>query len=270
MSSDSVLSGILSNLRKAYASAADVFFAFGDAMISLRKHGYSWSQAGRVIREAFPHSEAETGLTLGDAWLRRASVLAEKFTADGGYASPDGKHRVSREEYTKVLKLNNKQRDQVADLIAYSDGEAALKGAPKLRVSDLESAVNAIQSAQARAATASTPKKRLAAKQSEQDARAKLAKRIDEVAEALGAVESEDELAQLLIQDRELTAKIARLEDSLSKAQSLRNDLRVKIRALQAAEEAEAIPAQEVEQPASLSKAARKRQAATVAAQATA
>lgn len=214
MNSDKIVTGIIGKLKQAYANMVAAYFVFGDGVLALRKHGYSWTEARRVILDAFPNAKAETGLTLSEAWLKGAAAMAEAFAEDEGLASPDGKHRVSREDIT-TLGLSDKQRQRMTDLLAYSDSKAAVKGTPKLRVSDLAKAVRQ----HANAETASEKHKVVQA----------LLDRFDEVDGVLTLVDAKDERGIIEAQIAELNRKIAAAEDKLEALRNQRSELRAKL-----------------------------------------
>lgn len=212
------LNGILKQLKQAYASATAVYFAFGDAMLSLRKHGMTWTEAGEYIRRHFPNASADTGLTLSDRWLRGAHDTAANFASDGGLQSPDGKHRVSREDF-QLLGLTGQARERVNDLLAYSASTAHIKGTLKLRVSDLATAVRGVKNAKNDADKAAAVRKLMA--------------RMDEVEASMTASDSGDELEQLQAKLSQAEAKLDRAQKRALKLKKEYDELRAEVQALQ-------------------------------------
>lgn len=135
----------MDGLRKLVASAvehlATAFFIFGDAMIQLRAHGFSLEQAReQILSWAGRDVKARTGLSLSAAYLKAAHDAAELFLKNGGLASPDGKHRVSREEFM-TLPMREGERNRIVELLKLS---AHLpKGLKRLRVMDIREVVDA-------------------------------------------------------------------------------------------------------------------------------
>lgn len=210
------LDGILKQLDKAYQGMKEAYWAFGDAMIGLRKHGYSWDAATQLIQARYPEALVETGRKLSKDWLRSAHDMAETFAADGGLVSPDGKHSASREQMT-ALGLSSNDRDRLVNLVKASASTSG-KGTKRLKVSDIASAVKAH-------AKASTDAERLAAKQA-------LLDRMSEVEESLVAVAEDDQLTLLRNQ---VASKFEQLERAQKRALKLKaeyDELQAQLKAL--------------------------------------
>lgn len=224
-----VITGVIATLASIYKTARTAYsslkFGFGDAMLTLREHGYSWKDAGDRLREAFPHAEAEVGVKLTDAWLRASAEDSATFRKDGGYASRDGKHRVSRGDL-ESLKLPKKLADQVSEAVAYSEGEARIKGTPVLRVMDLASAARRVADARGKGPEAEAK----AVKQAHEG----LVKRLAEVEEGYIAATVGDERSVLAAQVSAAKLAVAKAEASLTKARAKLDELQTELAKLDA------------------------------------
>jgi len=221
---DKTLQGILGKLRKAYADAQAAYFAFGDAMVQLRSHGYSWQAARQVILDAFPNMQADTGITLSAAWLKGAHDAAHTFRESGGLTSPDGKHQVTREEFSSIG-LPTKERERAINLLAYSESKAHVKGTPKLRVSDVASAARAVRNAK-------NPGEKRAAQR-------ELVAKMDKVEGGLDAVTHGNPSDVLHEQVAAMKVRVEKARDNLAKLENAYSELREKLQAQLAAEAAE-------------------------------
>lgn len=145
------MSNLMDGLRTLIASAvenlATAFFIFGDVMLQLKASGLSNEQAReQILSWAGRDVKARTGLSLSAAYLKAAHDAAELFLKEGGLASPDGKHRVSRAEF-QTLPMKEGERNRIVELLKLS---AHLpKGLRRLRVSDIKEAVTAKDKAKA-------------------------------------------------------------------------------------------------------------------------
>lgn len=224
-----VITGVIATLASIYKTARTAYsslkFGFGDAMLTLREHGYSWKDAGDRLREAFPFAEAEVGVKLTDAWLRASAEDSATFRKDGGYASRDGKHRVSRGDL-ESLKLPKKLADQVSEAVAYSEGEARIKGTPVLRVMDLASAARQVADARGKG-----PEAEAKAIKSAHEA---LVTRLAEVEEGYIAATVGDKRAVLAAQVSAAKLAVAKAEASLAKARAKLGELQGELAKLDA------------------------------------
>lgn len=202
MIASKTLSGIVDKLSTAYQSARLAFFMFGDQINALREHGYSWNMVQALLRERFPHAKAEIRLDFSLAWVQAAAAAARLFREDGGLVSPDGKHRVSREEFAS-LGLSDAARASVVAAISASLSLA--DGLPKLRVADVAAAVKA------------SGDKRVAAI-------AKLMGQVDIVNRGKAAMADPVELTHMLI--AQLNDKIERAEKNLEELRNKRSELK--------------------------------------------
>lgn len=212
MSSDAI-STILGRLQVTYKLARQVMFQFGDAVLALREHGLTWKDIGSRIREALPNAANEIGFALSDNYLRTAARAVELFHSEDGLVSPDGKHQVTRDQFDN-LPLSKAQREEAINLLAFSESDAHLKGAHKLRVSDIASAVEGL-----RKAGGDTAKRQAAID--------RLTDRIDEVRRSYEAVAHGGArgvlVEQVRLADDKLTkarAAVVRAEQKLAEAQA--------------------------------------------------
>lgn len=202
MIASKTLSGIVDKLSSAYQSMRLGFFTFGDQINALREHGYSWNMVQGLLRDRFPHAKAEIRLDFSLAWIQAAAEAARLFLKDGGLVSPDGKHRVSREEFAS-LGLSDAARASVVAAIKASLSLA--DGLPKLRVSDVAAAVKA------------SGDKRVAAV-------AKLMSQVDTVNRGKAAMLDPVELTHMLI--AQLNDKIDKAEKNLEELRNKRSELK--------------------------------------------
>lgn len=201
MASDA-LNGVLAVLRQAYGQARTAYFVFADAVLMLKDGGMSSAAIVAYLGEHFPDAQTRVGWSLNAAWVRTALTLAEQFRKDGGLVSPDGKHAVSRDDLTS-LNLSQAQLGKLASHLAYS--ETAPKGARKLRVSDVASAVAAM----AKATTAEARDKASSA----------LLAKLDEIDSDIALRQAGDERGLLLQVASAAQAKVTKARAALAKAE---------------------------------------------------